>query len=468
MGFFASLFGQNKNPAPRPAAPSTPPDAARVERAPAAPPSPSADDNRAGQPAPDAAPLDRPVAAAEVPQMLAAARVHLDNKDLPAALQLYERIAAADIDLAEPLTRISGDLGATGNIDALIEFLSPRYSPEAHGLQPGINLLQAFLHRRNPVAAQQLLDLLAPLVTTYSMRDRLDGFRCAIEKLRAELPAEQPTAPAGDAANVNLINISKPVWTYGLPDGENTLPTKAPGTRTLAILPIALAGDGVAPGKVAPADHPLAATVRGLTFALAEACWFAPAYRALGVTGLDPDKNLLLLTQAFRGGQVRQLFPRGKEPVDYAITGLIQAAPDGAVAAVEFSIWNIQKDKLLKALRLDGADSIARAWPLLLGYIEAAKPGTARLPYTLPADPVAHAIALDHVLHFFLAEKGVLPLEKLAPHAPRLAALAAYASAHAEAAVPRLALVAALHHCQALGLEIPPEVAATAEELSKR
>ena len=86
----------------------------------------------------------------------------------------------------------------------------------------------------------------------------------------------------------------------------------------------------------------------------------------------------------------------------------------------------------------------------------------------LPADPVAHAIALDHVLHFFLAEKGVLPPEKLAPHAPRLTALADYANAHTYSAVPRLALFAALHHCQALGLEIPPEAAATAERLSDR
>ena len=41
---------------------------------------------------------------------------------------------------------------------------------------------------------------------------------------------------------------------------------------------LALVGDGIAPGKIAPADHPLAATVRGFTFALAEACWFAPAF----------------------------------------------------------------------------------------------------------------------------------------------------------------------------------------------
>ena len=454
MGFFDSLFGQNRNTAPRPAA--TPAPHAPERPGPAAP---------AASPQPDSAPFDTPATAAEVPELLATARAHLDNKDLPAALQIYEQIAAADIDLAEPLTRISGDLGATGHIDSLIDFLSPRYSPEAHGLQPGINLLQAFLHRRNLAAAQQLHDVLVPLVTTYSMRDRLEGFRCAIDELRAESPAEPPAAQP-EAANVNLINISKPLWTYGLPDGENTLPTKAPGARNLAILPFALVGDGVTPGKVPPADHPLAATARGLTFALAEACWFAPAYRALGITGIDPEKNLLLLPRAFTGDQVRQLFPQEKEPIDYAITGTIKAAPGGAVASVEFAIWNIAKRKLLKTLRLDGPDSLSQAWSLLLGYIEAAKPASAPIPYALPADPVAHALALDQLLHFFLAEKGVLPREKLAPHAPRLTALADYASAHPQAIAPRLALRAAIHHCTALELEIPPAVAASADRLS--
>ena len=465
MGFFDSLFGQNKSPAPRSAASSAPRPVAKPAPIPTGIGGPLPGQENLAVPPPGAAPQDQP-AELDVPALLAEARAHLDKQDLPSALQLYEQIATADIDLSEPLTRISGDLGATGHLDALIEFLSPRYDPTAHGLTPGVNLLQAFLHRRDVGAAQQLLDLLTPLVTTYSMRDRLDGFRCAIAEIRAAATVEQAAAPAADGANVNLINISKPVWTYGIESGENSLPTKNPRTRNLAILPFALIGDGVATGRIAPPDHPLAAVVRGLTFALAEACWFAPAYRAISVTGLDPDKNLLLAPRAFRGEQVRQLFPQDQEPVDFAITGTVQAAAGGAVGAVEFTIWDIRKVKLLKTLRLDGPDSIPRAWPLLLGYIEAAKPGTAPVPYALPADPVAHAVALDHVLHFFLAEKGVLPVEKLAPHTPRLTALADYASAHADAATPRFALLAALHHCRALNLEIPPEVAATAEHLS--
>ena len=176
------------------------------------------------------------------------------------------------------------------------------------------------------------------------------------------------------------------------------------------------------------------------------------------MTGLDPDKNLLIAPRAFVAGQVRQLFPSEQEPIDYAIAGTLRAAPGGVIGTLEFVIWDIRKSKLLKTLRLDGPDALARAWPQLLGYIEAARPGPAPFAYTLPTDPAAHAAALDHVLHFFLAEKGVLPPGKLAPHFPRLAALAAYAEGQAGAAVPRLALRAAIRHCETLALPVPAEI----------
>lgn len=452
MGFFASLFGQKTSPAPRPAVAASPAPARSGQPARASSGPLPGPESIATQP--------RPEGALDVPALLVQARAHLDRQDLPAALQLYEQIAATDGELGGPLTTISGDLGATGHLEALIEFLAPRYDPATHGMAPGLNLLQAYLHRRNAGAAQQLLDLLTPLVTTYSMRDRLDGFRCAIAELRAAAPAEP--APTGPAPDIHLINISRPIWTYGLEQGENTLPTKTARVRQLAVLPIALVGDGVAEGKIAPPDHPLAPVVRGLPLALAEACWFAPAYRPTAVTGIDQEKNLLLAPRAFVAGQVRQLFPSDQDPIDYAIAGTLRAAPGGVIGSLEFVIWDIRKSKLLKTFRLDGPDALARAWPQLLGYIEAARPGPAPIDYALPADPVAHATALDHVLHFFLAEKGVVPPETLAPHLPRLAALAAYAAAHPDAVVPGLILRAAIRHCEALGLEVPPEIATAA------
>jgi hypothetical protein len=221
---------------------------------------------------------------------------------------------------------------------------------------------------------------------------------------------------------------------------------------------VALLGDGVpAVGFPAP-DHPLGGLVRGLPFVLAEACWFAPAYQPIATTGLDPQRNLLLCPRPFQLAQVRQLFPRDKEPIDYAIAGVLRAGAGGGVASLEFNIWDVRKGKLLKTLRHEGADAVQVLWPALLNYIEAAKPVSMPIEYALPADAAAHAKALDHLVHFFLVEKEVLPAEKLGEHAPRLAALAAHVDANPGALVPRLALEAGCGHCRNLGLEFSADV----------
>ena len=460
MGFFASLFGQKNSPAPRASAATPVTVVADAE--------PSLTPTSSGaMPGQEGASVQR---AAEreldVPTMLTEAREYLDKQDLPSALHLYEQIAQSAPALATAMTTISGDLGATGHIDAIVEFISPRYDPRAHGVPPGINLLQAFLHQRNAAAAQQLHDVLRHF-SAPGLRHRLDGFQSAITKLRTELAAEAPTVPADAGPKVNLINISKPVWSYGLQqEAEALLPTKAGRTRRIAFLPLALRGAGLPEGSLAPANHPLAALVRGLPLALAEACWFVPAYRPVAVSGLDPDKNLLLSPRAFGGEQARQLFPQDVEPLDFAVSGTVLTTTDGTLGSVEFTLWEVRKARLMKSIRAEGPEAVAKAWSQLLGYMEAAKPGTAPMPYTAPADPAAHAVALDQVLHFFLAEKKVLPMEKLAPHAPRLAALAAYAAAHPESNVPRLAFFSALHHCQNIGLTVPREIIAAAEQMS--
>ncbi len=454
MGFLASLFGQKNSPAPRAAAP-------RPAAVPLAAPEEPA------EPAPGTLGSTAPVLdEATLAALLAEARAHLERKDLPAALQLYEQIAAADLDLSGPFTTISGDLGATGHIEAVIEFLAPRYDPASHGLPAGINLLQAYLHQRNPVAAGELIDLLTPLIATYSMRDRFDGFRTAVQQLLAATPAEASGPARSAATDIRLISISRPIWTYGLEDGENLLPTKNPRARRIGLMPLALVVEGTKPNTMAPPDHPLAGVVRGLPLALAEVCWFCAGYRPVAMSGLTPDNTLLLSPMVFRGEQIRRLFPRDQEPLDYAIAGTVHSTADGRLAALEFTIWDTRKNKLLKALRHEGPDALAQAWPQVLAYIEATKPSTAPLAYTAPADPLGHAAALDEVAHFFLAEKGVLPVEKLAPHAPRLAALAAHATAHPGAPAARLAFFATLRHCANLGLEVPPESAATADSLA--
>src|SRR5690606_12570380 len=111
------------------------------------------------------------------------------------------------------LVRISGDLGATGNLLAIVELIAPLYDAERHGPATGINLLQAYIGLRNAEAAQHVLDVLFALKDP-ALEQRLWGFSNAIAELM-ESRRTTAGAAAGPAQHINLVSISKPIWSYG-------------------------------------------------------------------------------------------------------------------------------------------------------------------------------------------------------------------------------------------------------------
>lgn len=150
--------------------------------------------NRPGEPTPSLGPEKTSVAGGLMP-LLAAAREKLKNKDLPAALALYESILANASDRSDVLMTISADLGTNGYVQEIIELLAPRYDVEKHGAPAGINLLQAYLVTRNAEAAQHLLDLLFSLGRP-ELEARLVGFSNAVSELFiSETEAENTAEP---------------------------------------------------------------------------------------------------------------------------------------------------------------------------------------------------------------------------------------------------------------------------------
>jgi hypothetical protein len=461
VGFFDSLLGRKSSPSAfRPVQPPAAADPAPDTPA-DVPPDPTLPFGNAVSGQAETHVQHTPQIQIDIPEALGLAREHLDRRDLPAALQLYEQIVHSGADLAAPLATISGDLGATGHIEAMIDFVAPLYDPERHGSATGLNLLQACLHLRNDAAAQQQLDVLRALGDP-GLADRLDGFQTALTQLRSERAAEALQAPPVKSAHVSLVTISKPVWTYGLEHGENCLPTKHGRERRIAFLPIALTGVGVEKNSPAPPDHPLAPVARGLPLALAEFCWFSPDYQPIAVVGVDPQQQIFLPPRAFGGEQARDLLTKERnELIGHAVAGTIQAGPDGTIAAAELTIWDAKKGRLVTTLRAEGPDALQVVWQKLLSPV---KHGPAPIEYAPPADPAAHASALNHALYFFLADKKVLPVERVAPHEIHLTALATYAETHATL-VPRLTFLGAIRQCTTLGLGVPPDVTAVFERI---
>lgn len=464
MGFLDSLFGKKKN-SPRADAPASPepstPDGAEASQGSAV--FGSAEEVAAPRPA-----EHRAVNAADIDvnESLIAAREHLDKGDLPSGLMVYEQLAAAELLDGDALATISGDLGATGHLEALVEFVAPRYDPPVHGFPAGINLLQAYLHLRNDAAAQQLFDLIKTQPHG-DIQDVIDGFHTALVQLRQERAGinTQPIQPT-KGVDIGLVTISRPLFSYSVEDGEAKLPTKTGKERRIAFMPLALSGSGVPKDGLVPREHPLSDLVLGLPLVLAEAAWFSPLYRPIVAVGVTPEQRLFLSSRIFKGEQARELFQKSDITADYAVAGSVRAEDEGRIGVIELTVWDVKKARLMKTLNTEGTGCVGAACELLLKYIEAPAAGPSPIGYLYPADFAAHAKAQTHALHFFLGEKKVVKPESLEPHEPRLVALSGYATSEPGAPAVAALFAGAVRQADAIGLNVPPGVRAHAQRLS--
>lgn len=448
VGFLAKLFGQ---PPRRPANP------ARPASTPVSPQSPAA-----AAPAPVAARLSELPALpeSEIRRRTAEALAHLEAGRVAEAMPIYEKLVAEAGAQSGVLAEISADLGRHGELEGIVSLLAPIYDPRLHGAEAGLNLLQAYLQLGHDSGASHLLDLLRDLGRD-DLAPRLRSFAGALEELRrgAESGAAMHASagPVGGAEregpDVNLVTFSKPIWIYAQPEGEALLPAKTGRERRLALLPLAVTWKESEPP---PADAMVARLARSLPLALAEACWFSPAYRPVGVAGVDPKKRLFVPPRPFGSQQIADLFAGKDDPQDFAVAGSVRALQVDR-HEVEFVVWDIKRHRELK--RFGGA--VGPTFALLLTYLEAEKsaPGSDGFAYALPTDVEAHCLALDQALHYFLAEKAVLPSASLGPVGPRFDELLHYARVHAAHPVAPRVVRACAAHARALGLAVPPGAA---------
>lgn len=137
------------------------------------------------------------------------AKVALENKNLPRALELYrEGLSSFDgIVPADFLYPMSGDLGMAGHLRELIDTTAPLYLPEAHGLMVGNNLVKAYvdLGELDPAAAivSRLFGLGRP-----DWRDTLGFWDNTIARLRV---ASRPQSQQGPL-EIGMLEMIGPVW----------------------------------------------------------------------------------------------------------------------------------------------------------------------------------------------------------------------------------------------------------------
>ena len=397
MGLFDRLLGKNVN------APVTPAPVA-VEPAATPPPEP-----------------------ATVLPRLATARACLEAKDLPGALAIYEQVLAEAGERADVLVTISGDLGQHGHVQQIVELIAPRYDAERHGPATGLNVLQAYLVLHNADAAHHVLDILFAL-NRAELEERLHGFSNAIadllEEQRRGLLAPPPEGSAAGIVTprISLITVSKPIWFYGLePLAAEILPPKEGRGRRIAFAPLALPAS-IEPGEASKGPPPeLARLARALPCWFAETLYFCPHYAPLSVVaiieGQQDGKQYAFFGSEWTTDNLRQLVESTKDGIDFVFTGTL--SEDAANYELVLRLWEVKKFRERK--QFTARWTVATADAELTGLHAALRqflectpyPAGAGLAYAPPATPRAWLDTLDASLGLFLADKSLLPPERL-------------------------------------------------------
>ena len=375
------------------------------------------------------APLPAPVAGGVLAR-LKQAREALELKNRAGAMAIYEEVLATAGDRADILVTISGDLGMTGNTRQIIELVAPRYDARRHGPATGINLLQAYLALRDPEAAQHVLDLLFEL-NRPDLEQRLLGFSNVIADMlllgneEAGAPSPAPdeaatggTPESGAVLKIALVNISKPLWYYGLESVAGLLPRKEGRMRRIAFGQLAVLGvKDVAEVMRQPEDE-LGRLSRGIPLWLAETLFFSANYNASAAVATLNGEHYGLFYAEWTPEHIRQLVESTGGGVDYVFTGALQQK--NADYQLMLRLWEVKKFRERKAFTIrwtpaTADQALAEFHVQLCTFMEfKAYPAGQGLGYTLPAALRDYVEALGTSLTLFLVEKQVLPLAQAA------------------------------------------------------
>mgnify|MGYP001358295943 CR=1 FL=1 len=408
-------------------------------------------------------------AAGAVRTKLVAARERLELKDVAGAVAIYEEVLATDGDRPDVLVTISGDLGVTGNVKEIVELVAPRYDAERHGPATGINLLQAYLVLRNVEAAQHLLDILFALKRP-DLEERLYGFSNAIAELMQSENAPVDAGAAGggrEAAKVNLVSISKPIWFYGLePLAEQVLAPKESRLRRVGFGQLATPGLANWEEVAGRPEDEIGRLSRAVPLWLAETFQFTPHYAAIAAVGVV-EQHYALFPAEWTAENLRQLAETTEGGLDYVFTGAIrQKAGDYELV---LRVWEMKKFRERK--------TFTARWTPATADVELAKlheqirvfmewmPAKGGLKYEPPVSARAWLEMLGASLTLFLGEKNLLPAEQI-PAMDEVLARTAEAAAGNEAA--SLAFLTLRNRSEKLGVAARIEAELAASELIAR
>lgn len=367
-------------------------------------------------PAPEPEVEKKPVVGAILP-LLANAREKLKVRDLAGAMEIYEQVLSAAAERSDVLVTISADLGTNGYVREIIELLAPRFDLEKHGAAAGVNLLQAYLATRDTDSAQHLLDLLFSLQRP-ELEARLIGFSKALSELfisEGEAAGSSSPNEAREEKKINLVSISKPIWSYGLEAQHASLLPRPEGKlRRVAFAQLSMPGVPDVMELATKIEDDNGRLSRAFALWMAETFSYSAGYEAVAALGMMNQEHYALFPTEWTAENLRQLNETSSSKgLDYIVAGWMRIHNDDYELGVR--IWEVKKFRELKSFSVRFAPSTANEELLkihtqLRTYMEwSALPAGNGISYQPPADPVAYLQALGASISLFLGGKALLP-----------------------------------------------------------
>ena len=259
------------------------------------------------------------------------------RRDRAGAVAIYEEVLAAAGDRADVLVTVSGDLGVKGCNREIIDLIAPRYDARRHGPATGINLLQAYLALRDPEAAQHVLALLFAIKEP-GLEERLLGFSNVVDEMLLLDAAgmASPAAPVRDPATgearrtttrparIELVNISKPIWSYGLENMGGLLPRKEGKLRRVTFGQLAVLGLEDFAEVMKRPEEELGRLSRGIPLWLAETLFCSANWTASASAATMRREHYGLFNAEWTPEHVSQLLETAKNGIDYVFTGFLR------------------------------------------------------------------------------------------------------------------------------------------------
>jgi hypothetical protein len=337
-------------------------------------------------------------------------------------------------------------------------------------------LLQAYLALRQVDAAQHILDILYAL-NRPDLEDRLHGFSNALgDLMHGDLgPLEEnptnddPESDTDAQAQINMVNLTKPIWYYGLEETEGILPEKGEKLRRVSFAQLALPGIENLVELAGQPEEEMGRLSRAIPLWLAETFYFSPHYlpnAAVGVTTTEPGKSTGhygLFPSEWTTDNLQQLVNTTEGGLDYIFTGAIRQK-DGDYEMI-LRVWEVRKFRERKQFTArwtpaTADEELTKLHEQIRLFMEWQADESA-LAYQAPAAPRAWLDTLGASVTLFLAEKNLLPADQMPDFTEVMASAGKHAASNEAASLAYLTAEGRLKQLDLSAHATTPELAQT-------